>query len=101
MARGQNRHADSLTTLPSSLTEEVPRLIKVELVPELSIDVKVEVSVVAMSEPCWMDSIIDFLVEDRVPIDKKEADRVHRVVAWYWLSADYKLHQRSFGGPYL
>nr|POE93992.1 hypothetical protein CFP56_35790 [Quercus suber] len=62
--RGQNRHADSLATLVSSLTEEVPRLIKVEVVTEPSIDAKVNVAMVAMSEPCWMDLIIDFLVED-------------------------------------
>ena len=35
MAKGQNRHANSLAILVSSLTEEVPRLIKVELVAEL------------------------------------------------------------------
>ena len=27
VARGQNRHADSLATLASSMTEEVPRII--------------------------------------------------------------------------
>lgn len=75
-ARGQNRHADSLAILVSSLTEEVPQLIKVKLVPEPSINVKIDVLVVAISEPCWMDSITDFLAEDRVPTDKKEADRV-------------------------
>ena len=32
VARGHNRHVDSLATMVSSLTEEVPRLIKVELV---------------------------------------------------------------------
>ncbi|XP_075655244.1 uncharacterized protein LOC142625484 [Castanea sativa] len=37
IARGQNRHADSLVTLASSIADEVPRLIRVELVPEPSI----------------------------------------------------------------
>ena len=74
VARGQNRHADSLATLASSLTEEVPQLIKVELVAEPSISVKVDVTVVGTSEPCWIDSIIDFLAEDRVPDDEKEAN---------------------------
>ena len=36
VARGQNRHADYLATLVSSLTKEVPRLIKVKLVVEPS-----------------------------------------------------------------
>ena len=101
MARGQNRHVDSLATLASSLTDEVPWLIKVELVVEPSINVRVGVSVVAISELCWMDPIIDFLAEDQVSDDEKEAGRVRRVTARYWLSADRKLYQRSFGGPYL
>ena len=53
MARGQNRHANSLATLASSMTEEVPQIIKVELVAEPSINAAVGVSVIAMSEPCW------------------------------------------------
>ena len=52
MAKGQNWHANSLATLASSLTKEVPRLIKVKLVMELSINAGVSVSVVAISEPC-------------------------------------------------
>ena len=60
IARGQNRHANSLTTLVSSLTKEVPQFIKVEVVKEPSIDVKVNVSTVMVFEPCWMDPIIDF-----------------------------------------
>ena len=52
IALGQNRHADSLVTLASSLTKEVPRLIKVEVVKEPSIDVRVNVSNVRVSKPC-------------------------------------------------
>ena len=52
MARQQNRHADSLATLSSSMTEEVPRIIKVELIAEPIINVAVDVSVVTVSEPC-------------------------------------------------
>ena len=59
------------------MTEEVPRIIKVELVMEPSINATVGISVVAMSKPCWMDPIIDFLAKDRVPNDEKEAGRVH------------------------
>ena len=76
VARGQNWHADSLATLVSSLIEEEPRLIKVDLVVEPSIDARVGISMVAIFKPCWMNTIIDFLVEDRVSADEKEADRV-------------------------
>ena len=50
VARGQNRYANSLATLGSSLTEEVPRLIKVELVAKPSINAGVGVSVIAISD---------------------------------------------------
>ena len=33
--------------------------------------------------------------------DEKEAEKVRRIAAWYWLFADHKLYQRSFGEPYL
>ena len=65
------------------------------------IDVAIGVAVVSTPEPCWMDSIINFLAKDQVPNDEKEANRVCRVAARYWLSADRKLYQRSVGGPYL
>ena len=92
MARGQNRHADSLATLVSSLAEEVPRLIKVELVAEPSINARVSVSLITTAEPCWMDPIIDFLAEDRVAANEKEAEKVRREIARHWLSAERKLY---------
>ena len=49
VSRGPNRHADSLATLASSLSEEVPWLIKVELVAKPSINAKVGVSMMAMA----------------------------------------------------
>ena len=52
--RGQNRHANSLATLASSVTKDVPRLIKVKLVVERSINtaVGVDVTVVSPTERC-------------------------------------------------
>ena len=74
------------------MTEEVPRIIKVELIAKPSINAMIGVSMIAMFEPCWMDPIIDFLAKDRVPDDEKEAVRISRVAAWYWLSVDRKLY---------
>ena len=101
MARGQNRHADFLATLAASLTEEMPRLIKVELVAEPSINVVVGVLLITTADPCWIDPIIDFLAEDRVPADEKEAEKVCRATTQYWLLTYRKLYRRSFEGPYL
>ena len=92
VARGQNWHADSLATLTSSSTEEIPRLIKVELEAKLSINAGVGVSLVTAAEPCWIDLIIDFLAKDRVPANEKEAEKVHWATARYWLLAYHKLY---------
>lgn len=83
ITRGQNKHADSLATLASTPTDEIPRLIKVEVVQEPSIDPKVNISAVSLPEPSWMDSIIEFLTEDHLPSESKEADKVRRSAAWF------------------
>ena len=72
-----------------------------ELVAKLSINAGVGVSLVTTVEPYWMDSIIDFLAEDRVPVDEKEVEKVCRTAAGYWLFTDRKLYRRSFDVPYL
>ena len=79
----QNRHADSLATLASLMMGEVPWLIKVELIEELSINAAigagaagVDIAMISATGPCWMDSIIDYLAEYRVPDDEKEANRI-------------------------
>ena len=101
LARGQNRHTNSLATLASSLIKEIPQLIKVKLVTEPSINARTSVSQMTTVGPCWMDPVINFLAEDRVLDDKKEAEKVHQTATRYWLFADRKLYGRSFGGPYL
>ena len=69
--------------MASSLADKVPRLIKVEVVKEPSIDPKVNVLVVASFEHSWMDSIIEFLAKNRLPSEGKEIDKVRRITAWF------------------
>ena len=52
MARGQNRHTNSLATLALLMIDEVPRMIKVKLIAEPSINAAIGVTMVAMSELC-------------------------------------------------
>ena len=107
VARGRNRHADSLATLASAMTEDIPRQIKVELIAEPSISATVDcatradVVAITTTRPCWMDLIIEFLAEDRVLDDESEANKIRRIALRYWLLADGKPYRRSFGGPYL
>ena len=65
--------------LASSVTKDIPWLIRVELLGKQSIDtaVGVDVTMVSLAEWCWMDPIINFLTEDRVPDDEKEANKIH------------------------
>ena len=65
------------------MTEKVSRLIKVELIVELSIKAAigvgatgVDIAMISAIGPCWIDPIIDFLAEDRVPDDEKEANKI-------------------------
>lgn len=99
VGRPQNRHADSLALLASSATEDTPRLVTIELVREPSISVKsihdqakMEVAKVVVANPCWMNPIIDFLAEDKVPDDKDEAKKIRQVAPRYWLSSNHKLY---------
>ena len=94
IAQGQNKHANSLATLASTITEDVPQIIKVELITKPSINTiinigiaRISVTAISTTEPCWMDSIVDFLAEDRILDDEKEARKVCQVAPRYWLSA--------------
>ena len=81
------------------MIEEVPSLIKVELIVEPSISVVdnvnttgVDVAMISATGLCWMDPIIDFLAEDRISNDEKEANRIRQVATRYWLLVDHKLY---------
>lgn len=68
---------------------------------EPSIDPQVGISVISVLGFNWMDPIIENLPEVRLSSESKEADKVRRVAAQFWLSQDRSLYKRSFGGPYL
>ena len=65
------------------MTEDVPQIIKVELIMKPSINTmtdvgvaRISVKVVTIAEPCWMDLIVNFLAEDHISDDEKDASRV-------------------------
>ena len=42
-----------------------------------------EVAKVTVANPCWMNPIIDFLAEDKVPDDENEAKKIRQVAPRY------------------
>ena len=89
VARGRNRHADSLAMLVLAMTEDIPRQIKVELIAEPSISAttdwatKVDMAAITTTESCWMDLINEFLTEDRIPDDESKANKIRRIALRY------------------
>ena len=49
VAWGQNRHVDSLAMLALAMTEDVPQLIKMELITEFSIGTAIDYGVIGVS----------------------------------------------------
>ena len=86
ISRGQNRHADSLATLALSMHDYIPRLIIVEMLSKLSIEQHVGIFIVSSLGLSWMDLIIEFLAKDMLSNETKEAEKIQRVAARFWLS---------------
>ena len=57
-------------------------MIKVELIAQPSIDATIGIAVVSALGPCWMDLIINFLAENRVLDNEKEANQTIEYVEW-------------------
>ena len=69
--RVENSRADALAKLPTTSQEDLNRSTHVEYLAEPSIDLcGVEVSPIG-SEPSWMDSIWDYIIDERLPDDLK------------------------------
>ena len=87
--RNRNTHADSLATLTTSLTQDLPRVILVE---DLCKPTEKRREMIHIHQirvrPNWMDSIVLFLKEDILPEGKSEANKVRRKAPWFWLSEE-------------
>ena len=59
----------------------IPRLITMEVFSEPSIKQHVGVSVVTSLGPSWMDLIIEFLANDMLLNEIKDAEKIQRVAA--------------------
>ncbi|XP_020421514.1 uncharacterized protein LOC109949767 [Prunus persica] len=99
--RAENTHADALASLGSALDSQFRRSIPVEHLDRPSIDeIKPIDSMQIDEDPSWQDTIIDYLVNENLPMDKSEARKVQQKAARYYMQGD-KLIRRSYSGPHL
>ena len=79
VSRAKNSRVDALAKLATASQKDLGRLVPVEHLLEPSVTVNEEEISPVMSEPSWMDSIWDYLLEGTLPSDSKEARfTIHR-----------------------
>lgn len=76
-------------------------MITIELLEQSSIEQQMLVATTSKLEPSWLDPYVAFLSDGSLPTDVKEAEKVRRTSAHFWLSKDKSLYRCSFGEPYL
>ena len=74
--RVENSRANALEKLATASQEDLSMLTPVEYLVEPSIDL-CDMEVVQIgSEPSWMDPILDYIIDGRLPDDPKEAAKI-------------------------
>ena len=96
--RSGNTHADSLATLATFSTHDLPRVILVE---DLCKPTRVKRNIVQVHQvrvgPSWMDPMVLFLKKDILPEERSKAKKVRRKAPRFWLSKD----QNCISTPFL
>ncbi|XP_077228555.1 uncharacterized protein LOC143861525 [Tasmannia lanceolata] len=96
--RTENTKADVLSKLAASGYTALGNIC-MEFLKKSSIECEVEVIQVNI-EPCWMDEIIDYLREGKLPGDKKKARKVVQKAVRFSHDGE-NLYKRSYTLPYL
>ena len=98
--RVENSRADALAKLATASREDLDRLVPVENLLEPSVNVDDEEVSSVMFEPSWMDPIWDYLVDEILPNDPKEASK-HRTMSARFTIHPGTLYKRGFYTPIL
>ena len=88
-----------MTTLASAFDFISNRRIPLEFLPSPSIDVAKTICQ-ATANPMWMDKVIAYLKDGKLPTDKLHARRVQYRLARFCIIQE-TLYKRSFSGPLL
>ena len=96
----ENSRADALAKLATTSQEDLSSSTPVEYLVEPSIDLcDVEVAQIG-SEPNWMDPIWDYIIDERLPDDPKEAAKI-RTRSARFTNHKGSLYKRGFFTPIL
>ena len=99
--RAKNSRADALEKLATSSQEDLNKLMPVEHLSEpSSVDLNSEEVSPVMSEPSWMEPIWDYLIEELLPNDQKEASKLRSKSAKFTIHRG-ALYKRGFFTPIL
>ena len=88
-----------MAKLATSRDAELLRLVPAEIIPEPSIAKRDLVDAIDL-EPSWMDEIVVYLKQDKLPEDREQARRVKYYAEHYLLLND-KLYNREVLTPLL
>ena len=67
-------------------------MIFVDLLKQSSIEQRAVVLSTLVFESSWLDPYVAFLSDGSLPTDAKEAEKVRKMSAHFWLSKDKKLY---------
>ena len=100
LPRAENSRADALAKLATALQEDLGRSTPVEYLAEPSIDPYSMVVTPVGSVPSWMDPIWDYINEEGLPDDSKEAAKI-RARSSKFTNHKGSLYKRGFFTPFL
>nr|GEU71571.1 reverse transcriptase domain-containing protein [Tanacetum cinerariifolium] len=98
--RSKNKKADALSQIASTNSTHLSKQVLVEVLKEKSIYEREMATVVAEEGPTWMTSIIEYLRDETLPDNRKEARKL-RIKARQYKLLEGILYRRSFLKPWL
>ncbi|XP_071695098.1 uncharacterized protein [Rutidosis leptorrhynchoides] len=96
--RSQNKKVDALSKLAALTFSHFQKQVWVEELPSKSIDSDLMVASVEEEQPNWMEPIIQYICNDALPSDSREARLVRERAPMYIIQNDI-LYRKSYCGP--
>ncbi|XP_071740485.1 uncharacterized protein [Rutidosis leptorrhynchoides] len=98
VSKSQNKKADALSKLAALTFSHFQKQVWVEELPSKSIDNDLMVASVVEEQPNWMEPILQYIRNDVLPDDKREARLVRERAQMYIIQNDI-LYRKSYCDP--